>query len=142
MTDTQETGQPTAPLGREETLERIGTSHAALERMVDGLSDQQLAATGPDGWSAADHLAPLAGWEGVLLAMLEGRPPYPTPDGEPGDIEEMNAALYARHASLAPAEARRQLAESHARLLAALGAMSDDDLQRPYGHFQPATRRE
>src|SRR5262249_57929067 len=65
----------TQPQTTEELLARIADGWAALNQRIASLTPAQLTAPGPDGgWSVKDHLAHLATWEGMLIALLEGKP--------------------------------------------------------------------
>ena len=65
----------TEPRDTEELLARIANGWATLNQRIAPLSSAQLTAPGPDdGWSVKDHLAHLATWEGMLIALLEGKP--------------------------------------------------------------------
>jgi DinB superfamily len=53
-------------------------------------------------------------------------------------IDNVNEALRKLHETDSADDALGYFRDSHARLLAALGKLSDADLQKPYSHFQPA----
>ena len=46
--------------------------------------------------------------------------------------DEINAHLHARYKDMAPADVRRLLQETHARLVAALEAFPEDQLHQPH----------
>ena len=125
-----------------ELLARINDSRAALELLVNRLDEDRAVAPGADGWSVKDHLAHVAVWERSLLALLEGRPRH---EGmgldratyEDGDSDAINAALYARHHDRPLSEVLADFRATHERLLSVLSGMSDEDLYRPYSHYQP-----
>lgn len=121
-------------------LARIRASRASLEEAVDGLSDQQLVAPGPDGWSAKDHLAHVAAWEDCLLGYLKGRGALETFGLQGEDVDGtdgVNAVLQRRYADLSASDARRKFAESHAAVMAALEALTDADIARPLASYLP-----
>lgn len=121
-------------------LTRIRSSRAALEEVAAGLSDEQLAAIGPDGWSAKDHLVHVAAWEDYLTGLLGGRPGVETfgLEGQQApDTDTINAIVQQRHAGLSAAEARQKFADSHAALMERLEALSDADVQRPISSYLP-----
>ncbi len=65
----------TPPQDTEELLTRIADGWAVLRQRIAPLSSARLTTPGPDGgWSVKDHLAHLATWEGMLVALLEGKP--------------------------------------------------------------------
>lgn len=125
-------------------LEQIGASWEALEQTLWGLSPEELTAPRPpDGWSVKDHLSHLAAWETILLAILEGRDRGDaiglTPDAAAvaADMDALNAFLYERHKDRPLADVQADLRQIHAQVLAKLASLSDEDLRRPYAHFQP-----
>lgn len=131
-----------------EVHERMVAEHAALTALIADLSDAQLAARPADGgWSIKDHLAHLAAWELGIAALLRGDPRFTvmglsaTPSAL-GGIEAANRALQAHNADRTAPEVRAMLAEAHRQALAAIGALSDADLHRPYRHYAPAEARD
>ncbi len=125
------------PRDKTELLARIREARAALERTVDRLSEAQLTAPGPDGWSGKDHLAHLAAWEGKIVAVMEGRPAHEglgldeaTYRG--ASIDEINARLHERERERPLPEVLAGFRETHGRLLAALEALPEAELSRPY----------
>src|SRR5262245_56793436 len=126
--------------GRSEALERAERSWKDLDRLVATLSDEQLTRPGRDGWAIKDHLAHLAAWELSLGALLEGRDrpaAMGVPDAADLDTDQLNVRLFALHRYLPPAEARALLEQANERVRTVLAGLSDDDLQRPYAHYQP-----
>lgn len=141
--DQDTSGSPPMPKDKAELLARIRRSRAALEQTIGGLSDAQLTApVGDDGWSIKDHLAHVVAWEQSLLALLAGRDRDAAiglggaPDGE-HNTDDLNALLYARHKDRPLPEVLVDSRQSHERVLAALGGLSDADLFKPYSHYQP-----
>jgi hypothetical protein len=128
------TTEPDAAAVRTELIDRVQRSWDALHAAVDQLDDRQLGAAGPDGWSAKDHLVHLERWEAYLLARLEGgdgRAELGLAAGDERPEEDaINAGLQRRYADLPAADARRRLEETHARMVALLGTLSDADLRR------------
>jgi hypothetical protein len=128
------------PSGRSDALERAERSWKDLDQLVGPLSDEQLARPGRDGWAIKDHLAHLAAWELSLVALLEGRDrpaAMGVPDAARLDTDELNARLFTLHRDLPPAGARALLKRANDQVRAALARLSDEDLQRPYSHYQP-----
>ena len=125
------------PRDKGELLARIREARAALERTVDRLSEEQLTAPGPDGWSAKDHLAHLAAWEGKIVAVMEGRPAH---EGlgldeaayRGASIDEVNARLHERDHDRPLPDVLDAFRRTHGRLLAALEALPEAELTRPY----------
>ncbi len=125
------------PRDKAELLTQIREARAALERTVDRLSEAQLTALGPDSWSGKDHLAHLAAWEGKIVAVMEGRPAHEglgldeaTYRG--ANIDEINAHLHERDRDRPLPDVLATFRRTHGRLLAALEALPEAELTRPY----------
>ncbi len=130
------------PRDKTELMERIHGSRAELERLVNRLDAEQATAPGSDGWSVKDHLAHVAMWEQSLLALLEGRSRSAAIGVDQGtyettDTDGLNAILHERCKALSLADALSLFRRSHEQVLAVLASMSDEDLFRPYSHYQP-----
>lgn len=131
-------------------MERIEAAWAELDHALVDLDAHQLTArpSAPggegEGWSIAEHLAHLAVWMRSAAAMLTGqsRPEAMGIDDaawESGDEDEINAAIQRAWTDRPPADVLAVLRTAQAELRELIGAMEDEDLARPYGHFQPNT---
>lgn len=124
---------------RTEWVERIQRGWRELDALVAVLDAQALEAPVADGWTVKDHLAHLAAWEESLVALLEGRDRAAAVGvsgvGE-GDVDRVNAAIWARHRDESPEQAVSSLRDTHRRLLARLDQLGEDDLSLPYSHYQ------
>lgn len=125
-----------------ELLDKIAASRSQLESAIGGLTEGQLATPGPDGWSIKDHLAHLSAWEESLIALIQGRDRdaaigWPGGGGAAHDVDAINAAIQKRSKDRSLADTLAQFGESHGRVIATLNRLSDEDLTRPYSHFQP-----
>ncbi|HET7037154.1 MAG TPA: DinB family protein [Thermomicrobiaceae bacterium] len=122
---------------------RVETSWDALHAAIAGLTPEQLEAirdTG--GWSIKDHLAHVAAWEASLLALLTGGSRLAALDlredeFDLDDFETINAALQQRSAQVPAAQVLAHAHASHEQLVAALAALGEQGLSRPYADFQP-----
>jgi hypothetical protein len=66
-----------------------------LRRIVEGLSDQQLALAANDSWTVAGVLGHIAFWDGRVLALAARRErgvPFSGDDDEPEDVDWINDA--------------------------------------------------
>ena len=120
-------------------VEPIQKSWTELNSLVESLGASRLSITGADGWAVKDHLIHIAAWEHSLLALLEGADRHQAM-GVGREVEEtdaINAAVWAMHRNKTPEEALDYFHQTHALLLKLLRTMSDDDLRRPYNHYQP-----
>ena len=134
----------TAPKDTAELLARIADEWAVLSQRIAPLSPAQLTAPGPDGgWSVKDHLAHLATWEGMLIALLRGEPIHSAfgIDRARYDALEstdaLNAIIAERHRDWPLEEVLRRREETHAQLVALVGALPSEDLEKPITSFQP-----
>ncbi len=120
------------------TIAAVDDGWARLNAKIDSLGRDGLLVTGPDGWAVKDHLVHLAAWERSLLALLVGvdRSEAMGAGGE-SDVEPINAKVWAAHRDDTPEDALAHFRDTHASLMSALGALSDDDLRLPYNHYQP-----
>ncbi|HZU76974.1 MAG TPA: maleylpyruvate isomerase N-terminal domain-containing protein, partial [Dehalococcoidia bacterium] len=122
---------------RVELVERIRRSHENLDRLCDGLSKEQMARPGPEGWSVKDHLAHLAAWEQGIAALLQSRPRHAAMGidralWETHDTDAINAVLHERDRDRTVAEVRSAVDAAGQDLVAALGRLDDGDLVKPY----------
>jgi hypothetical protein len=74
------------PTSKKELLAAMQGEHEALEKVLDGLTPEQMLATSPDtGWSTKDVLAHLLAWERMCLEWyqtgLRGEMPFLPAEG-------------------------------------------------------------
>jgi uncharacterized damage-inducible protein DinB len=121
-------------------MQPIETAWNQLVELVNQVEEAGgLSRASSDGWTVKDHLTHIAAWEHSLLALIEGH------DRERAvglteaveGIDNENEAIRKLHETDTPEEALVYFRDSHARLVAALGKLSDADLQKPYSHYQP-----
>lgn len=117
---------------------RVAEGWARLDALVDALGPEGLRVTSEDGWAVKDHLVHIASWEISLLALLQGTG-RAAAMGVPGlaETEAINAAVWNANKHLTPEQAIARFRDAHARLMAALEALSDEDLNLAYNHYQP-----
>ena len=98
------------------------------------------------GWTAKDHIIHLAVWEDSIFALLSGQSQREGLGLDEAtwasDYDHQNAVLRERYLTLSLDEALALFERSHARLFAKIEALSDDDLRKPYRHYQPDSDRE
>jgi hypothetical protein len=134
----------TQPRNTEDLLARIAEGWVVLHQRIAPLSPAQLTTPGPEGgWSVKDHLAHLATWEGMLVALLEGKPihtAFGIDHAEYDALEStdaLNAVIAEQHKDRSLDEAMQRSEETHAQVVAKISALSDEDLLKPLTHFQP-----
>jgi hypothetical protein len=135
------------PKTKAELIERIEKIWEELDQAVAVLSQEQVTAAGPDGWTVKDHLTHLAGWERSLVALLEGRDRLAAmglPDIsihraviEADEFTDVNGRLRALHVKLSPKEAQALLRQTHEEVRTALVRLTEADLQAPISRFHP-----
>ena len=135
------------PPSVQEVIDRIEEEWDSLQQAISPLSKEQMTEPGAGGWSVKDELAHLAAWARGLAALVRKQPRYP-PMGLPAGaaphtagIERMNEIIYANNRDLPLAGVLEELRAAHEDALAAVSALSDADLMRPYDDFQPQDNR-
>lgn len=131
------------PLYKAVVLHRADQVWARVEQIVSGLSESQLTTVRDSrGWAIKDHLAHLMVWEQSLLALLQGR----SRDQALGlddttyqkiEVDDVNQIIYQRHQDRTLDDVLTTSRRSHHELRAAIDALSDNDLLKPYSHYQP-----
>lgn len=132
---------------REMMIHDLNASWNDLQTYIGSLTEQQL--TGPTdaaGWTAKDHLIHIAAWEKAALAMLNGQSKRETLDIPEEvwdqDDDPVNAVLQARYRDMPLPEVLQTLRHHHDLMLEKLDTMTDEDLQRPYSHYQPSSTND
>ncbi|MHB8613873.1 MAG: ClbS/DfsB family four-helix bundle protein [Candidatus Dormibacteraceae bacterium] len=131
------------PLNAE--LRRIELSWTELADLVNQIQDAgDLTRVGADGWTVKDHIAHVGAWERSLLALIrrEDRAAAVGLPEPPEGTDAINEEIRRLHAKDTPDEAVAYFRDSHAQVVAALGELTDADLQKPYSAFQPSDPEE
>ncbi|UYN91166.1 MAG: ClbS/DfsB family four-helix bundle protein [Anaerolineales bacterium] len=133
---------------KEELLQRIQDGWDRLHAFMDEHSDEQL--TGPTdvaGWTAKDHLMHLSVWSGSMVAVLNGKPRRDYMEISREDwatlsetYDVVNGILQQRYKDLPLADVRKAVEEKHKELVARTEAMTEEELQLPYSHYQPNSK--
>lgn len=121
-------------------MPRIDAGWNKLVQLVNQVEESRgLSRAGADGWTVKDHLVHVAAWEHSLLALIEGHDRERAVGLQEAveGIDNENEALRKLHENDTEDEALGYFRDSHARLVTALGKLSDADLQKPYSHYQP-----
>jgi len=131
-------------------LGRLDSAWTAFQASYAGLSDAQLMEPGVTGdWSVRDILAHVTTWENEALThvplILEGGTP-PRYSVTYGGIDAFNARMTREKAHLSLTTVRRQMDETHARLIDLVRHLPDGQVCREtrvrrrlrldtYGHY-------
>ena len=116
----------------EKLLKRLDTAWAAFIESYAGLPDARLTEPGAMGdWSVKDILAHVTTWEEEALKHLPlivegGRPPRYSM--KYGGIDAFNAQMTEQKRGLSLADVRRQLDETHRRLVDFIRSAPEDQL--------------
>lgn len=127
-------------LTKQQLLEQIEGGWAELDGLQARIDDKGVAEPPEDGWGLKDHLAHIAAWELSLIALLTGgnrSAAVGIPAGDDHDTDSVNAIIHQRLRGLTAAEVRALLRGTHAQLRDALAPLTDEDLVKPYSHYQP-----
>src|SRR5215212_3729859 len=133
-------------LTKEQLLGRVRDGYNMFASLLRGIrpGDQVRALDGD--WSVAEHVAHLASWEQLALAVLTGGQPSEamgiTAEEWHQDTDGINDALHRKHAGIAFDAAKSLHQEVHASLMAAIEASTDAELMRPLGVGETDTVRD
>jgi hypothetical protein len=134
----------------EKLLKRLDTAWAAFKESYAGLPDARLTEPGVMGdWSVKDTLAHVTTWEEEALKhlplIIQGSRP-PRYSVKYGGIDAFNAQMTEQKRGLSLPDVRRQLDETHRRLVDFIRSAPEDQLTREtrfrrrlrldtYGHY-------
>lgn len=130
-----------------ELKSRILDSRRALLNYVATLDDaRKTELRDASGWSVKDHLAHLIRWERSIAFLLQGKPRHEglgvdrasyEAEYAGGDIDKLNAIMYAEDRDLTFEEVMTGLDDMHAETFRMLDSLTDADILRPYSSFLP-----
>jgi hypothetical protein len=129
---------------KEDLLYHLSADRQQLEDLIGTLSEEELTRPGPEGWSVKDHLAHIIAWEKSGLALLAGED-RAAAVGVDKDLYEqglheddpINDVIYQQHKDRSLDDVLAEFRQVRAKTISAVSKMSDEDLQRPYGFYQP-----
>ncbi|MDX2141085.1 MAG: ClbS/DfsB family four-helix bundle protein [Chloroflexota bacterium] len=128
-------------------LSLIDTSWNELQAYLNTLTPAQIdGPTDAAGWTVKDHVMHLAVWEDSINALLEGRSRaensgVPQDVWDSHDFDAINEVIRQQFVALPYDDVQQRFQSVHETLLGKLAAMSDEDLYRPYQHYQPGDQR-
>jgi hypothetical protein len=124
-------------MDKEELLRQMHDGHTMIAAVVAALDHDAMAGPAPglEGWTRKDVLAHVAWWHdhsaGVIETLRAGGVPY---DASTWDVDGWNARTLAQSRDREAADVRAAEAASFARLVAAVGAATPEELFAP-DHF-------
>lgn len=127
---------------RSEIEARMERGLREILALLDGYSESEMQDAKDDqGWNIRDHVTHLATWADGIAALLQKQNRWaamgldmPEPDSEP-DYDALNAEQVVQHRHLSAAAARDWLVAAHRRVEAAMGALTDEELDLPYERY-------
>lgn len=123
---------------KDELLERIRSSKGELDEVLQEIPDEAMVEPRPGGeWSGKDQLAHLAAWHELLLSRIRGIPEEQLLGIDADryaamDVDEINAFLHRRDATMSLDDARAAFGRTYAEVMALLEAMDPSALDAPY----------
>jgi hypothetical protein len=123
-------------------IERINRAWARLKEELSGSGAEALTTPYSDGWSVRDHLVHIEAWERYLLAVIERRSPSAALGIDLATIrstadDPLNELIRESTKTHAVPQVWADLRRTHERLLAAIAALPEDDLERLAADYQP-----
>ena len=132
----------TDQMAKAELLDKIATSYASWQALVDRVPRERMTEPGFAGeWSLKDVLAHVTVYERWTADNLEadahGEPapqvvPWGPPDGNTADVDARNAAFQRHYRDTPLDEVLAAAHEHHQRLLAAIEGVAESDLNDPH----------
>jgi hypothetical protein len=116
-------------------IELIGLACEEERKLVASLSDEERSAVGaPDHWSIKDSLAHCVEWQIRTTNRLEMARRNETPPAYDGDIDEMNAEIFARYQNQSWEQVLQEMERARLKIIEQLEAATTDELNDPQ-HF-------
>ena len=126
-----------------ELLERMAFAYKTAESLINAYDEATLSRPlGDSDWSVKDHLAHLMVWEYSMVAMLEKKERLKAmgldkEQVDSSDFDAMNDQIYQTHRERPLNDILDDFRETHQQLRSLLAALKDEDLRKPYLHYQP-----
>lgn len=130
-------------LNKAALLKEIDAGWQELTTYLNGLSNADFVTnTDAAGWTVKDHVMHIACWEDGVLAVMEGGNRYQRmgldkATWESHDYDRINGLLQQMHQDKPLDSVRQHLNDVHAGFVDAIDALSEDELYKPYGEYQP-----
>jgi hypothetical protein len=134
------------PRDKPELMSVIEWEWKLLMNVVGKLTDQQMTAPDPGGWSPKDNLAHLTEWMKILMGYhMDQRPDYEVLNVSPEvtrgwDMEIINPVLFKRNRDRSKQDVLDELHQVYGQLTARLESMSFEDVMKPRHPDDPEKR--
>jgi uncharacterized protein (TIGR03083 family) len=135
-------------ISKDELLRNMNDGFHEFMTYLDSLSEADfITPTDAAGWTVKDHVMHLAVWEDGMWALLNRQSRHAQMGLDPaawerGDFDEMNAIIQQQHKNKPLGDVLQSFRDTHRRMIATIESLTDDDLQRPYDHYQPGAGRD
>ena len=119
-------------------LDNMSAGHEMLEKVLSPLNEAQMTATGVNGdWSIKDVLVHLTAWQQRLLADMQAatrgeEAAISTVDITGEEMDRLNEQFYQENKARQVNEVLSDFQSTHTNLLAAVQAMTGEDLTDPH----------
>jgi hypothetical protein len=128
-------------------LQQVEQGWDEYRTYLASLSEEQLTVpTDAMGWTAKDHVIHIAIWENETSSWLAKNLRYESLGVDQATVEEgtdqINAVIHQRYQDLPLSDALRLSRQNHEQLMRQLESLTNEDLLRPYRHFDPSSDRE
>jgi hypothetical protein len=138
MTDHKETS--TGPISKKQLIAEMHSEHAAWLALLDEIGEANM--TQPEvagGWSIKDIVAHITGWRrrtvlrfrAALDPTVDMTPPWPAELNGDDDVDEINDWIYKTNRDRPLADVLNDSREVFQQLVAAIDALSDEQLNDP-----------
>ena len=130
----------TRPISKKQLLAEMQSEQAAWLALLDEIGEENM--TQPEvagGWSIKDIVAHLTGWRrrtvlrfrAALDPTVDMTPDYPAELDENDEVDEINAWIYKANQDRSLADVLSDSREVFQQLVAAIDALSDEQLNNP-----------
>lgn len=135
------------PFSKEELLQRMEDGWVEFDAYISSLTEEQLTQpTDNAGWTAKDHLIHLALWAAGITALLDKQPRWDamgiTRELLAGEYDASNEAIRQQNQHREVDDVLATLRAEHHALAAAAVALTEEELELPYNHYQPDSEND
>lgn len=132
----------TATMTRDQVVQEIEAAWAAYRARITAIPENDLLGpTDERGWTARDHIDHVTAWEASMTFALRGRPRYEgmgvSAEDYARDIDDLNEAIREANAEASLADVLEESERGHRDFLAAIRALPEGGLERPYASYVP-----